>query len=208
MKFFSLIYQGEIHSADNDTVIPAEDYSTLLEAAQVLEKAVEDAKAYRDATEKECEDLKQQAKKEGYQEGLSKFNEHILSFDHQLKQIRHEMNKLVLPLALKAAKKVVGRELQLHPEVIVDIVIQALAPVTQNKQITIYVNKADKDILEAHKSRVREILEQVETLLIKERSDVSQGGCIIETESGIINAGLENQWRALEAAFERYTRKT
>ena len=33
------------------------------------------------------------------------------------------------------------------------------------------------------------------------------GGCLIETEAGIINAQLENQWRSLEAAFKAYTEK-
>lgn len=114
------------------------------------------------------------------------------------------MNKLILPLALKAAKKIVAKELETQPETIVDIVLQALAPVLQNHRITIWVNKADKEILEKEKTRIREKLEQVESLSIKERDDVAQGGCVIETESGIINASIENQWRAIESAFDKY----
>lgn len=207
MKFFSLIYQGSIHAATDEKIIPADVYSTLLEAGQVLEKAKEDAAAYMKETKEKCKKLRKTAKDEGYDEGLVQFNEHFLKFSNELKQIRHEMNGLVLPLALKAAKKIVARELELHPEAIVDIVLQAIAPVTQNRQITIYVNKADKEILEANKPRIKEILEQIQNLSIKERDDVSQGGCIIETETGIINAGIENQWRALEAAFERYMKR-
>ncbi|HSW86413.1 MAG TPA: HrpE/YscL family type III secretion apparatus protein [Rhabdochlamydiaceae bacterium] len=207
MKFFSLIYQGDVHAATDENIIPAEDYSILVDASQILEKVKEDAVKYRKKTEEECEELRQAAKKEGFDEGLVQFNEHLLKFENNLKQMRHELNKLVLPLALKAAKKIVGKELELHPEAIVDIVLQAIAPVTQNKHITIYVNKADKETLEANKPRIKEILEQVETLSIKERHDVSPGGCVIETETGIINAGIENQWRALEAAFERYMKR-
>ena len=33
------------------------------------------------------------------------------------------------------------------------------------------------------------------------------GVCIIETEAGIINASLENQWRALESAFEAFMKQ-
>jgi type III secretion protein L len=207
MKFFSLIYQGDIHAATDEKIIPAEDYSILVEASQILEKALEDAVSYKKKTEEECEKLREIAKQEGFDEGLKQFNEHLITFEIALKQLRHELNKLVLPLALKAAKKIVGRELELHPEAIVDIVLQAIAPATQNRYITIYVNKADKEILEAHKPRIKEILEQVSSLSIKERHDVSPGGCIIETETGIINAGIENQWRALEAAFDRYMKR-
>ncbi|MFS8563974.1 MAG: hypothetical protein LVR00_06540 [Rhabdochlamydiaceae bacterium] len=58
------------------------------------------------------------------------------------------MNQLILPLALKAAKKIVGKELETHPDAIVSIVMQALSPAMQNHRITIWINKADKDVLE------------------------------------------------------------
>jgi type III secretion protein L len=62
--------------------------------------------------------------------------------------------------------------------------------------------------LEANKPRIKEILEHIQTLSIKERHDITPGGCIIETETGIINASVENQWRALESAFERYMKQS
>jgi type III secretion protein L len=204
MKFFSLIFQGDIHTAADEKIIPAEEYSILLKAFEVLEKAKEDAQKYRKQVEDECEELRKKASEEGFAEGLSKFNEYLLYFEKELRRIHHEAHQTVLPIALKAAKKIVGKELELHPATIVDIVLQALAPVTQSHRIRIYVNKADKDTLEANKPRIKEILEQIESLSIQERADVSQGGCIIETETGIINASIENQWRALEAAFEKY----
>jgi len=203
-RLFSLIYQGEVRTASDKKIVPAEDFSTLLEAFEVVEKAREDAQELRKNTEAECRELKEKAQEEGYLEGLVKLNEQILFLDQEKKRLRHEMNKLILPLALKAAKKIVGKELEINPETIVDIVTQALAPAMQNRRITIYVNKADREILEAEKPRIREKLEHVESLLIKDRPDISQGGCIIETESGIINAAIENQWRAIESAFERH----
>lgn len=204
MKFFSLIYQGDVHPADDEKIIPAEDFSTLMEAKTLLERAKEDAEQYKKQIQKECEKLKEDAQKEGFQQGLLQFNEHIINFDKQLKLIRLELQKQILPLALKAAKKIVGEQLKVSPETIVDIVLQTIAPATQNQRYTIYVNKDDKEILEAHKAQIKNILEHVKTLVILERSDIAAGGCIIETESGIINASIENQWRALEAAFDKY----
>jgi type III secretion protein L len=203
-RLFSFIKDEEVHPSSDKKVIPLEDFTTLMEANEILERARSEAEAYRVATEAECAELREEAKKEGYQEGLTQLNEQILGLDQEKKRLRHEMNKLILPLALKAAKKVVAKELETRPETIVDIVLQALSPVLQNHRITIYVNKADKEIVEAEKSRIRDKLEQVESLSVKERDDVSPGGCIIETESGIINASIESQWRAIESAFDRY----
>ena len=207
MRFFSLIYQGDIHPATDDKIIPAEDFSTLMQANEILEKAKEDAEHFKKKTLEECERLKEIAKEEGYQEGLTQFNERILFFESALRTLRIELQKQILPLALKAAKKIVGKELETHPETIVDIVLQALAPVTQNHQFTIYVNKVDKEALEAEKPKIKHILEHVQVLSIQERGDIAPGGCIIETEAGIINATIDNQWRSLERAFERYMKQ-
>lgn len=204
MKFFSLIYQGEVHPSTQDKVIPAEDFSTLMEASEILNHAKEDAEHYKQEIRKECQQLKEKAKEEGFAEGLQKFNEHLIHFDKQIRLIRTDFQKQILPLALKAAKKIVGEQLSLHPETIVDIVIQALAPVTQNHRFTIYVNKADKEILEAQKPEIKNILEQVQTLTFQESNDIAPGGCKIVTDSGIIDASVENQWRAIESAFEKY----
>jgi type III secretion protein L len=204
MRFFSLIHQGEIHPATEEKIISSEDFSTLVQASELLEKAREDAEEHHRQTLDECKRLREEAQEEGFKEGLAQFNEQLLVFERSLRTIRLELQKEIIPIALKAAKKIVGAQLDLKPDTIVDIVLQALAPVMQNHRITIYVNKADKENLEAHKSTIKNVLEQVQVLSIQERADVAPGGCIIETESGIINSTIENQWRALESAFERY----
>lgn len=206
MKFFSLFYQGDVHLGKERKVLSAKEYSTLVDADEVLGKAREDADKYQKQVEKECEELKEKAKQEGFQEGLGLFNQHIIHFDTQLKEMRQQLMHKVLPLALKAAKKIVSAEIEMHPERIVDIVLQALAPATQSQKVTIYVHRGDKDILEKSKQRLKEIFERIDLLSIQERDDVPPGGCMIETETGIINASMEGQWRALEAAFEKYNK--
>ena len=206
-KYFSLIYSGDIHKNDQDTFIPAKEFSELLNAREVLNKAKEDIKVYLEENKKECKKYLEQAKEAGFNEGLTQFNEQILHFQQKMKQIEHDLQNLVLPLALKAAKKIVGTELQSHPETIVEIVRQNLKAVTQAHHIKIYVNRKDYEFLEKKKKEIKKILDHVQTFTVEEREDVSSGGCIIETEAGIINASLENQWRALEAAFEAFMKK-
>ena len=65
----------------------------------------------------------------------------------------------------------------------------------------------DKEALEKSKGDLRGMLEHVQTFMVEERGDITPGGCIIETEAGIINASLENQWRALESAFEAFMKR-
>jgi len=204
MTLFSFLSQGTLSIEPGKKIVPSKEFSLLLEAKKVLEKAKEDAEAYGKKTEAECQELKKKAAKEGFEEGLKNFNIHILSLEEEAKKLYLEMQKVILPLALKAAKKIVSKELEVDPETIVDIVIQALAPVKQSKKIKIFVNKADLEILEKEKPKLKELFEHLQVLSVQERSDIETGGCIIETESGIINATAENQWKALENAFAKH----
>jgi len=207
MKFFSLLSGEEVHPAPGKKVIPAKEFSTLQDAADILEKVKREAENYKRETVVETEKTKELGFKEGFQEGLVSLNKHLFALDQELKALREDIQKKILPLSLKAARKIIGDELKLHPERIVDIVLTSLKPVTQHRKIIIYVNRADLDELEKSKNKIKKIFEHLESLSIQERPDIEPGGCMIETEAGIINAQLENQWRALESAFESFMKK-
>jgi type III secretion protein L len=204
VKFFSLLFEGDIYPSDAQKLIPADEYSKLVEAAEVVEKARIGAERLQKESEEICHKHEEDAKKRGFQEGLEQFNTAILKMDEELRALRLNLQQLVLPIALKAAKRIVAKELEIFPETIVDIVIQAIQPISESRQVTVFVNKGDKESLDRNKPKLKEIFEQIETFAIQERSDVEPGGCIIKTESGMINASIENQWRALERAFDRY----
>lgn len=204
MKFFSLLSGKEARTAPGKKILPAEEFSTLADASEILSTVRKEAENFKRDTLVEAEKTKEQAFKEGFQEGLVSLNKHLLALDHELKAIRTDVQKKILPLALKAARKIIGEELKLHPDRIVDIVLTSLKPVTQHRKVIIYVNKADLQMIEENRPRIKKIFEHLENLSIQERGDIEPGGCMIETEAGIINAQLENQWRALESAFESF----
>lgn len=207
-KYFSFIYSGEIRTDAQEKVIPAAAFSTLLSAAEVLDQAKEDTRTYLSRNKEECQRLLEEAREAGFNAGLVEFNKQMMHHEQRIREMEHELQKLVLPLALRAAKKIVGHELQSYPETIVDIVQHTLRPVTQCHHIKIFVSKGEKAILEKKKSELKEMLEHMRTFVIEEKEEITPGGCIIETEAGIINASLENQWRALESAFEAFMKKS
>jgi type III secretion protein L len=207
MKLFSLIFGKEVRTSPGTKIIPSEEFSTLEEASTVLKMAYDEAEEFRKQTAIEAVETKKKAYEEGFQAGLESLNKHFFALDKELKELREEVQKNILPLSLKAARKIIGEELRLHPDRIVDIVLTSLKPVTQHRKIHIYVNKADLQALEEKKADIKQIFEHLESLSIQEREDIEPGGCMIETEAGIINAQLENQWRALESAFQSFMKK-
>ena len=207
-KFFSLIHGDAVHIAPETKIIPADQFSKLIDGNEIIEKVQEDAKKHRIEVLSEIEKLKEQAQQEGYEAGFQKWSEKIAELETEIQEVHQEISKLVIPVALKAAKKIVGREVELSPDVILDIVMNNLKAVAQHKKITIYINRRDQEILETNRSKLKEIFESLEILSIRERSDIQPGGCVIETEGGIINAQLENQWHILETAFEKMKSKS
>jgi type III secretion protein L len=201
-KFFTLIYGDQIRTAPTSKILPSDSFSQLLEASEVLDHVKKDAEKYREQVVKECEQLKEQAQLEGYEEGLRQWTEHLLRLENETKRVHQELQQLVIPVALKAARKMIGRELELSEAVIVDIVSSTLRTVAQHKRVTIYVNKKDIDILEKNRQKLKDLFENLESFSVRPRDDVAPGGCIIETEIGIINAQLEHRWHILEKAFE------
>lgn len=200
--YFSLIYGNTISQASKSKIIPKEDFSKLLTGEEVLNTILAEAEQYRKQIISECESIKAQAVIDGFAQGYQEWVQQLSKMEEEIGKVQGEMQKLVMPISLKAAKKIVSSELALQPAAILDIVSNALKSVSQHKRIVIYVNRADLLLLEQNKNKLKELFESLESLSIRERDDVEQGGCIIETEGGIINARLKDRWRNLEAAFE------
>jgi type III secretion protein L len=204
-NFFTLFDGKQIAIAPGTKKLPSEAFSMLLTCDELKKKTEEDTIAYKKQIVGECEQLKKKAFDEGFEAGYDQWTKMIGYLEKEIDNVHRELQKTVMPVALKAAKKIVGAELTLKQDAIIDIVMSTLKTVAQHKRIVIYVSKHDYEILEGAKSKLKSIFEQLESLSIRERDEIENGGCIIETEIGIINAQLQNRWRTLEAAFEALT---
>jgi type III secretion protein L len=202
-KLFSLIHDKKIHIAPKTKIIPADIISSVLEAQKVTEMVKDDAHHYRKEVMEECEKIKEKADKEGFEYGFSQWLSKIAELEEEIKRVRKDSEKMIIPIALKAARKIIGRELETSHTTIVDIITTSLKAVAQHKKVTIYVNRKEFEVIEKQREKIKGVFENLEALSIRPGEEVKEGGCIIETEAGIINAQLENQWMILENAFQK-----
>lgn len=200
-KILSLIHDENQKIVLNKKIIPAKDFSILLEAQEVLNHIGVDAEQYRLTIAQECEQLKIVAQQEGFEAGYQEWTKYINLLENEIAKVREDLVKMVIPVALKAAKKIVGKAIELSDETVLDIVSNSLKAVAQHKRVTIFVNKKDMEVIEKNRPKIKLLFESLESLSIRERNDIDRGGCVIETEGGIINAQLENLWSSLERAF-------
>ncbi|MCH9612065.1 MAG: V-type proton ATPase subunit E [Chlamydiia bacterium] len=206
MKLFSLLHKRSVHTGEKK-IIPASEFSTLCSAKEIVDEAKIDSDKLIAAAHEEAKKIKQEAYEKGFQEGLNRLSDHIALLESKLRQMQHDMQAAVLPLVLKSTKKVVGEQIRLHSETIVDIVLHAIRSVSQCRSIKIIVSKQDIEAIEAHRDEIRNVLEHMETLTIEEGKDLEPGDCVIETEKGILNARLEHLFTSLETAFNTHMRQ-
>ncbi len=201
-QLLTLIHDERIQPTPGTKILPADTFSSLLEANEMLAKVKEDADQYRREVVEELEKEKDAARQEGFAAGMKLWVEQIKLLEDEIGTVHAELRKLVGPLAIKAAQKIVGRELETSEETIVDIIANSLRAVSQHQVINIYVHPSQTDLLEKHRARLREVFDRLESLTVHQRDDLEPGGCVIETDAGIINVEMEHQWNRMAQAIE------
>lgn len=199
-ELFSRI-ESDLQIEPSSKIVPAKTFATWITADEMLDDVKREIDLFREKAKREAAELRAAEEQKGFKEGLDKWAKQIASLEKSQKDLRDDMRKQIVELVIQCGKKILGRELELSQDAIVDIVSQALRPVATHKHATIYVCKEDAEALEANKKQLHTVLEGTETLAIGVRSDIERGGCVIETEAGIINAKIDVLWESLELAL-------
>jgi flagellar biosynthesis/type III secretory pathway protein FliH len=128
---------------------------------------------------------------------LKTVNDAIAEKNKLLKKARGE----VLRLAIKVAEQILKSEISLNQAVCVNIVAEAISRITDKDRVIIKVNKADVDFVKMNRDRFLNQMGDVKNLTIQEDSRVEQGGCIIETDLGYIDATIHTKLESIEKAI-------
>jgi type III secretion protein L len=170
------------------------------EARRIIAAAEEEAAAIRDRAESFARELRETAHREGCETALSEWNTLLLEAREVRDEALASVERDLLRLAVKIAEKILGREIKKDRGAIADIVATALRQARRNEMITMRVNPADLPVIEQHASRF-ERAGREQFLDIVSDPRIAAGGCVIESESGAIDAQLETQLRVLERAL-------
>jgi flagellar assembly protein FliH len=107
----------------------------------------------------------------------------------------------VLALALGIARKVVQRELAEHPEHWLGMIREAIQHALDREKIRIRVGPVLHRFLVEHLSTLRPMLEEVKELELVEDQALAENGCILESQYGDLDLGVDSQIGAIRAAL-------
>jgi flagellar biosynthesis/type III secretory pathway protein FliH len=96
MTIFSLIQKGQLTKTSANKIVKAEEFSSLLSIEELLKTTEEQIKIYKEKTHQERIEEKKQGFEEGKQEGLALFNHQMIYLDQKVKEMQHEMQKMII----------------------------------------------------------------------------------------------------------------
>lgn len=187
----------------NKQVLDAKDRakSVIDDARLEAEKIRAEARDILSQVKAEMEKSKKQGFQKGYEEGLSSVTEKIMSFEKMKEEFYEGAEENIIKLVMMVAEKVIGKIVLEHSQAIKSIVMQALEK-SLGEKITIKLSPEDYKTIMVSESEFKELLDKTKRINFKEDDSISQGGCVVETEVGTIDARLETQLKAIRKALE------
>jgi flagellar assembly protein FliH len=184
------------------------------EAGRIIAEAEEKVRQLeagsRDALEAERKDAEEQGRKAGRDEGFAEGRAEVERLIERTRtvleraqdkraEILAETEQEIIDLVLLIARKVIKVISENQRNVIISNVVQALRKVKGRGNIIIRVNMADLKLSTEHIKDFIKLVEGAKSIQVVEDSTVDQGGCIIETDFGEIDARISSQLAELES---------
>ena len=183
-----------------------------------LEKASGDAAKIRQEAKSEADRIKAQAyeearkegfakgEKEGFEKGLEQVNKLISQLevitrdvDECKRNILENAKHDIVDLSVKIAEKVVKTTCAKQRDIAVRNAEYALGLLKEKSPVVIKVNLADMDIAREYRSMLLNMFDKVESIKVAEDPAVEQGGCIIESNSGGVDASIQTQLSSIRS---------
>ena len=197
---------------EGDTILDASNLiqDARRQAEEIVEQAEKDAQLRLQQVDEEVEALRLKTKEEGYaqgyEEGLTDGRQKAMEEAANLLELLQAtvdegvrlrasglaaLEEDVLKLSLLLADKIVRKTIEDDISWLEPIVKEALQSLGTVNEIAVYVSPMDYSLIKEREDNVR--ISSRTKILFEQDPAITQGGCLIESETGIIDARLERR---------------
>lgn len=196
---FIEIKSDQVLLAPDQVVLRSADYQAYLTANQLVELARERAQAI----EQGARDVYEQQKALGWQAGVDEartsqatlIQETLQQCNQYYRAVEQKMSDVVLHAVRKILKQYDNTELALS------VTREALSLVSNQKQVILHVQPEQVSAVRERVSHILKDFPEVGYVDVVADARLDEGGCILETEIGIIDASVDGQLAALATAL-------
>lgn len=182
-------------------IVDADVFDAKLEGDRLLGEARAQAERELAAAHEEAERIRRKAEAEGRERGLAAVTELLVGARAAAARARAGAEAELRTLAVRIAEKILGRELKSDPAAVIDVAAAALRHAGEPRELVVRCAPDDLAALERGKPRLLERSRAAQAVRFVADERVARGGCIIETELGIVDARLSTQLDAIEKAL-------
>ncbi|NOK20338.1 FliH/SctL family protein [Corallococcus carmarthensis] len=179
-------------------VMNAEVFEARQGAQGIIEEAQRERERILAEAQREKEELFAKARDLGRQEGLAQATELLLRAKMQAGEMLNSQEQDIIALSLKMAEKILGRDLEREPELLVDMCAAAIDNLRNARAMVLRVHPKTAAVLRAKRPVLMELIGRTVDLAIKEDPEVAPVGCIVQTEFGTVDAQLPTQLEMLQ----------
>lgn len=160
--------------------------------------------------QEESENIKKSAFEEGYRLGLdaskadlSQFREELSKFMSARKDVFEYIAPDILEISVDIAKKIIKKELESDPQVIINTIVDVLKNISKSEpKITIKVKPQSVQFIKDTLPNITYQYGIEAKINILADPSIEEGGCIFQTNNGIVDASIDTQLEIIKKALE------
>ncbi|WCK52899.1 FliH/SctL family protein [Aneurinibacillus sp. Ricciae_BoGa-3] len=190
------------------------------QADRLAEESRQEINLWWEQRRQEDEEVRRQIKEEGYQQGLDQgrrdgeqaaYDEYITAINEARAMLEEapllkrkmisEAEPFILELTMGIAKKVIYEHLGDNPDSTIRIIKEALARTQEYKTLTVCVNPDVYPYVQENRLKLLESLDsQIELTIVPDHT-VADGGCVVRTSLGSVDARVDTQLEEIKEAL-------
>jgi type III secretion protein L len=205
MDHLLYIKKDRVRLSPEQKVIKAGEYVSFLGACDILEKAREQAHRI----EQEAKAAYEEEKKKGYDAGLREGRKNISRqmMDAVTNSVAYlsTVEGKVTEIVITALRKIIGD--MDDKTLVLKVVRNALNVVRNQKQVTLRVSPDQVNHVRESLNSILADFPAISFIDVTGDGRVKGGGCILETEIGVVDAGVEVQLEAIQDSLEKKFQK-
>lgn len=176
--------------------------------AQVEKKALERLKDLEELAYKEAYALGlDEGREKAFEDNRAEFDQKLRHFEELIGSVERLKLDLVaineaqlLKLVMYMARRLAMAEIKDRSEVIIDVIRTAVHSAQSDENITIRLSPSDAAFIDEVRGKLNKEFESLKKARFEASEDVTDGGCIVETNYGDVDATMEQRFEKLWAS--------
>ncbi len=160
--------------------------------------------------QEEADTIKETAAKEGYRAGIeqaevdiSALRAKIADFVSAKKEVFEYIAPDILEISVDIARKIIKKEVEQNPQIILDSIVEVMRTISKEEsRITVKVNPLQADLVKTELPEYISSMGVDAKITVLADDTVEEGGCILNTNNGIVDASLDTQLDIIREALK------